>query len=68
MLAVRQLEGRIGAVSAASYVELGRRASRHTHRVVAQLAGLQLPVDRSLYHHDYRTRIPQPADSALSVD
>ena len=33
MQAVRQLEGRIGAVSAASYVELGRCASRHTHRV-----------------------------------
>ena len=33
-LAVRQLEGRIGADSAASYVEFpGQRASRHTHRV-----------------------------------
>ena len=33
-LAVRQLEGCIGADSAASYVEFpGRRASRHTHHV-----------------------------------
>jgi len=38
-LAVRQLEGRIGAGSAASYVELGRRASTHAHSV--ELAGLQ---------------------------
>ena len=30
---MRQLEGRIGADSAASYVELGQRASRHTHCV-----------------------------------
>jgi len=32
-LSARQPEGRIGADSAASYVELGRCASRHTHRV-----------------------------------
>ena len=55
-LAVRQLEGRIGADSAASYVDLGRRASTHAHSV--ELASL----------HDYtpQTRIPQPADMCLA--
>jgi len=36
-----------------------------THRV--ELAGRQPPVDRSLCHHNYRTRIPQPADASLVV-
>ena len=39
---MRQLEGCIGAGSAASYVELGGHASRHAHRV--ELAGRQPPV------------------------
>jgi len=36
----------IGADSAARFVDLGRRASRHTHHV--ELAGRQPPADRSL--------------------
>jgi len=63
---VRQLEGRIGADSTASYVEFGRRASIHTHTHRVELAGRQPPVDRSLCHHNYRTRIPQPADACLA--
>jgi len=66
-LAVRQLEGRIIADSAASYVDLGRRASipTHTHRV--ELTARQPPVDWSLCHHDYRMSIPQPADSYVVI-
>jgi len=45
-LAVRQLEGCIVADSAASYVELGQRASRHTHTVLSCTAG-RPPVDRT---------------------
>jgi len=64
-LAVRQLEGCIGADSAASYVELGHRASRYTHRV--ELRSWPASSRPVLCHHDYRTRTPQPADSCLVV-
>ena len=70
MLAVRQLEGRIGADSAASYVDLGQRASRHTHTHRVELhswpaSSRPVAVPRRLYRR--RTRIPQPADSCLVV-
>jgi len=37
------------------------------HTMLSCTAGWP-PVDRSLCHHDYRRRIPEPADSALSFD
>jgi len=72
MLAVRQLEGRIGADSAASYVDLGQRASRHTHThtVLSCTAG-RPPVDRSLCHDDYTDvghASHNPQTRALSFD
>jgi len=39
----------------------------YTHTVLSCTAG-RPPVDRSLCHHDYRTCMPHPADSALSFD
>ena len=66
-LAVRQLEGRIGADSAASYMELGRRASIHTHTHRVELAGRQPPVDWSLCHHDYRMRNAHPSTHRLET-
>jgi len=70
MLAVRQLEGRIGADSAASYVDLGQRASRHTHTVLSCTAG-RPPVDRSLCRDDYTDvghASHNPQTRALSFD
>ena len=64
-LAVRQLEGCIGADSAASMWSWAS-VPADTHTVLSCTAG-QPPVHRSLCHHDYRTCIPQPTDSCLVV-
>jgi len=67
-LAVRQLEGRIGADSAASYMELGRRASihTHTHTVLSwPAASLQSTGHCATTTIGCAMRIPQPADLRL---